>query len=289
MAYFTNVVAQVLITMIAVCGVYVLTGLTGMFSLGQAAFMAIGAYASGILVLKASIPFPLAVILAVILAIVIGYLIGFPTVRLKRDYISLVTLGFGEAVNALLTRMTKLTGGASGLTGIPQKTSFAMILVSTIVAIAIVAFFKTGKYGRQCIAIKGDELAARAMGINTNRVKMIAFLTSVSLAAYSGCLYAFYLRYVDTSSFGWKKSAEWVIMVFFGGVNSLTGSVLGAAILNALPQVLRGLQSYRYVIYAVLVLLIINFKPSGIMGEHELHFGFNKKERKNTDGSVGSN
>ena len=114
-----------------------------------------------------------------------------------------------------------------------------------------------------------DELAAKAMGINVIRIKMTAFLLSVALTAYSGCLYAFYMSYVDPTGFGWKKSADWVIMVFFGGVNSLTGSTLGAFILSALPQVLRGLQNYRYVIYAVLVLLIINFKPSGLLGEWE--------------------
>ena len=106
-------------------------------------------------------------------------------------------------------------------------------------------------------------------GINVIRIKMTAFLLSVALTAYSGCLYAFYMSYVDPTGFGWKKSADWVIMVFFGGVNSLTGSTLGAFILSALPQVLRGLQNYRYVIYAVLVLLIINFKPSGLLGEWE--------------------
>ena len=108
------------------------------------------------------------------------------------------------------------------------------------------------------------------MGINVTRVKMIAFLLSVALTSYSGVLYAFYMSYVDPTGFGWKKSSDWVIMVFFGGVNSLTGSTLGAFILSALPQALRGLQNYRYVIYAVLVLLILNFKPSGLLGEWEL-------------------
>ena len=143
-------------------------------------------------------------------------------------------------------------------------------LVSAVAALTLVAFFKTSKYGRQCIALRGDELAAKAMGINVTKVKMTAFLLSVALTSYSGCLYAFYMSYVDPSGFGWKKSADWVIMVFFGGVNSLTGSTLGAFILSALPQVLRGLQNYRYVIYAVLVLIILNFKPSGLLGEWEL-------------------
>ncbi|MEG2930212.1 MAG: branched-chain amino acid ABC transporter permease, partial [Ruthenibacterium sp.] len=258
------------ITMIAVTGVYVLTGLTGMFSLGQAAFMAIGAYVSGLLVIKLKVPFVLAIMAAIVLAVLVGYLIGLPTVRLRRDYISLVTLGFGEAIAALLNRMTSITGGASGLTGIPRKTTLLLAGLSAVVAVALVALFKTSKYGRQCIAIRGDELAAKSMGIHVTRVKMSAFLLSVALTAYSGCLYAFYLSYVDPTAFGWKKSADWVIMVFFGGVNSLSGSIIGAFGLSALPQVLRGLENYRYVIYAVLVLLIINFKPSGLLGEWEL-------------------
>ena len=270
MALLSNILTLVFITLIAVAGVYVLTGLTGMFSLGQAAFMAIGAYASGLLVVKAHLPLIPAIVLAVLLAVAVGYLIGYPVVRLRRDYISLVTLGFGEAIAALLNRMTSLTGGASGFTGIPRKVGLGIAGVSAAIAIVLVAFFKTSKYGRQCIALRGDELAAKAMGINVTRVKMTAFLLSVALTAYSGCLYAFYMSYVDPSGFGWKKSADWVIMVFFGGVNSLTGSTLGAFILSALPQALRGLQNYRYVIYAVLVLLIINFKPSGLLGEWEL-------------------
>ena len=143
MALVSNILTQVFITLIAVAGVYVLTGLTGMFSLGQAAFMAIGSYASGLLVVKAHMPLVPAIIIAVALATLVGYLIGYPVVRLRRDYI------------------------------------------------ALVAFFKSSKYGRQCIALRGDELAAKAMGINVIRIKMTAFLLSVALTAYSGCLYAF--------------------------------------------------------------------------------------------------
>ena len=269
-ALVSNILTQVFITLIAVAGVYVLTGLTGMFSLGQAAFMAIGAYASGLLVLRAHLPIALACVLAVVMATGVGFLIGYPVVRLRRDYISLVTLGFGEAIAALLNRMTFLTGGASGLTGIPRTVGSGITAVSAVVVLTLVAFFKNSKYGRQCIALRGDELAAKAMGINVTKVKMTAFLLSVALTSYSGCLYAFYMSYVDPTGFGWKKSADWVIMVFFGGVNSLTGSTLGAFILSALPQALRSLQSYRYVIYAVLVLIILNFKPSGLLGEWEL-------------------
>lgn len=270
MKLFINVMTQASITLVAVSGIYVLTGLTGMFSLGSAAFMAIGAYISGLLVMKAGLPLVLAFIVAIISSVIIGYLIGYPVVRLRRDYISLVTLGFGESVAQLLIKLSYFTGGANGLIGIPRKVTMWIAIGCAALSIAIVALFKNSKYGRQCISLKGDELAAKAMGINVTRIKMIAFLLSCALTAFAGCLYAFYMGYVDPTIFGWKKSADWVIMVFFGGVNSLTGSTIGSLILTALPQLMRSLESYRYIAYAILVILIINFKPNGVFGEWEL-------------------
>jgi branched-chain amino acid transport system permease protein len=270
MALYIAIFIQVLITITAVVGVYVLTGMTGMFSIGQAAFMAIGAYTSGILVVRAGFPFPLACLAAVFIATLVGFLVGLPTVRLRQDYISLVTLGFGEAITSFLNQSAQLTGGAAGFSGIPPITTFPLALVSTAVVICVVVWFKTSKYGRQCIAVRNDELAAKAVGINVPRTKMIAFLLSVAVSAWAGCLYAFYTTYVDPSVFGWRKSADWVIMVFFGGINSLTGAVLSAFILTGLPELLRFLARYRSIFYALLVLAVINFKPTGLLGHWEL-------------------
>ena len=270
MSLYSHILTQILITVVSVSGGFVLTGMTGMFSLGQAAFMAIGAYTSGILVTKLAMPIIVAWPAAVLLAVLVGLIVGLPTVRLRRDYISLVTLGFGEAITALLNRATTITGGASGLTGIPKRTTLLIAFVSAAAVVTLISFFKSSKYGRQCIAVRSDELAAKSMGINVPRVKMIAFLISVAVTAYGGCLYAFYTAYVDPTLFGWQRSAEWIIMVFFGGVNSLTGSILSTFVLSGLPEVLRFLQSYRAIIYAVLVLLVINFRPSGMLGEWEL-------------------
>jgi len=270
MNLFTVIFIQILITITAVVGVYILTGLTGMFSLGQAAFMAIGAYTSGILVVRYGFPFPAACILAILITVLIGFIVGLPTVRLRQDYISLVTLGFGEAITSFLNQSVQLTGGASGFSGIPPITTLPLALVSTIIVIAIVVWFKTSKYGRQCIAVRNDPLAAGAVGVNVARIRMIAFLFSVAVSAWAGCLYAFFTCYVDPSGFGWRKSADWVIMVFFGGVNSLTGAIFAALLLTGLPELLRFLAYYRTIIYAALVILIINFKPEGIFGQWEL-------------------
>lgn len=270
MEFYASVVTFTLISVIAVTGVYVLTGLTGMFSLGQAAFMAIGAYVSGALVVKGGLPFWLATLAAVTISVLVGFIVGLPTVRLRRDYISLVTLGFGEAITALLNQTQSLTGGALGFSGIPKVTTLTIAFSSAIICITLVSYFKSSKYGRQCIAVKSDELAAKAMGINVPRIKMTAFLFSIALTSYAGVLYAFFTTYVDPGLFGWKKSAEWVIMVFFGGVNSLTGSIFATIILTALPEMLRFAAAYSSLFYAILVILIINFKPTGLFGEYEL-------------------
>ena len=283
MRLFLYVLTQVCITLVSVCGIYILTGLTGMFSLGSAAFMAIGAYVSGLLVLKLGMNMYLAFFLAIIAAVAVGYVIGFPVVRLRRDYISLVTLGFGESIAQLILLLSQYTGGAFGLIGVPRKVNVGFTVIAAALAIALTALFKTSKYGRQCIAIKSDELAAKAMGINTSRVKMIAFLLSCGLTAFAGCMYAFYVGYVGPTDFGWKKSADWVIMVFFGGVNSLTGSIFGGAFLTFLPQYMQSLNKYRYIVYAVLVLFILNFKPNGIFGEWELTPRNMKKALKKFD------
>ena len=269
MDLYLSIFTQIMITVISVAGVFVLTGMTGMFSLGQAAFMAIGAYVSGILVKNSWAPFPIACILAVLAAVAVGFIVGIPTMRLRRDYIALVTLGFGEAITSLLNRATAITGGAAGLS-VTKKTTLSLVIISCVFTILLVAFFKKSKYGRQCIAIRSDELAAKATGINVARIKMTAFLLSVAVTAYSGCLYVFFTTYVDPSLFGWKKSADWVIIVFFGSAGSITGTVLSAFVLTGLPELLRFLQSYRNVFYAVLVLLVINFKPSGLLGDWEL-------------------
>ncbi len=270
MRLFLYVLTQVCITLVSVCGIYILTGLTGMFSLGSAAFMAIGAYVSGLLVLNFGMNMYLAFLLAIVFAVLVGYVIGFPVVRLRRDYISLVTLGFGESIAQLILLLSQFTGGAFGLIGVPRKVNVWFTVVAAAIAITLTALFKNSKYGRQCIAVKSDELAAKAMGINASRVKMIAFLLSCAMTAFAGCMYAFYVGYVGPTDFGWKKSADWVIMVFFGGVNSLTGSIFGGAFLTFLPQYMQALNKYRYIVYAILVLFILNFKPNGLFGEWEL-------------------
>ncbi len=251
-------------------GSYLVTGLTGLFSFGQAAFFSVGAYTSVVLVKNLDVPFLLAIPAAMALGLLAGLLVGYPTVRLRRDYISLVTFGFGEAIIALLNNSANLTGGAMGLSGIPQHTNFAVVWGSVAICVSLVVGYKHSKYGRQCLALRADELAAKAMGINVNRIKLVTFLFAAAMTSYAGVLYAFYTTYVEPGAFGWIVSAEWIIIVFVGGINSLTGSVFATLLLTGLPEMLRFASEWRIAVYCVIVLLIINYRPIGIFGEFEL-------------------
>jgi len=269
MEYLATTLTFTGISLIGVLGVYLVTGLTGLFSFGQAAFLAVGAYTSAVLFKNFGLPLPVAAIVAMLIGLLAGLLVGVPTVRLRRDYISLVTFGFGEAIIATLNNSTAITGGATGLSGIPQYTTLPVVAVSVIICLAIVISYKNSKYGRQCLALRSDELAAKSMGIHVERLKLVTFLLASVMTSFAGVLYVFYTTYVEPGSFGWVVSAEWTIIVFVGGINSLTGAVVATILLTGLPELLRFASEWRIVIYCTIVLLILNFRPSGMFGEYE--------------------
>jgi len=196
-SFILSIVTFTCISLIGVMGIFLITGLTGLFSLGQASFMAIGAYVSGVLVTRFGLSFPLAAIIAVFFGLFFGFIVGAPVIHLKRHYIALVTFGFGEAIIAILNNTANITGGAMGLYGIPRYTTTWLAIISTLISIYFVRNFKYSKFGRQCIALRNDELAAETMGINVNRIKMLAFLLAGMMTSYAGVLYGFYTTYVD--------------------------------------------------------------------------------------------
>lgn len=269
MNYYIEILTNVGISLIGVLSVFVISGMTGLFSLGQASFMAIGAYTAGLLAKNTSLGLAPCLLLAVIVGGLFGFIIALPTVRLRRDYIALITFGFGQAVIAVLNNLTSITGGAMGLMSIPKYTTPLLVLISVIVISFLVWNLKKSRFGRQCMALKSDEVAARAMGINVNRIKLQAFVVASMITAYGGALYAFHTTYVDPTIFVWNRSAEWLIIVFFGGLNSLTGALLSGVVLGVLPELLRALSNLRIIIYSVLVLLVINFRPQGLLGAYE--------------------
>lgn len=287
MDYIYSILTLTGITMIGVMGTYLVTGLTGQFSFGQAAFMAVGGYVAAMLMLKFGMPFWACALIGSAAATLFGLAVGMPTVRLRRDYISLVTFGFGEAIISVLNNSAQLTGGAEGLVGIPKRVDFTLVVASVAVCLVLVACYKNSRYGRQCLALRTDELAARSMGIDVTRMKLVTFLFASAITGYAGVLYAFYAQYLEPGYFNWTVSAEWLIIVFVGGVNSLTGAMVSAILLSSLPELLRFASAWRILIYCVIVLLIINYRPNGIFGDWEISRLWKKRATPRDDAVKG--
>lgn len=266
MTYYLTVATSIAIVLISVLGTHLITGMNGLFSLGQAAFMGLGAYTSAILVKTFNVPFPIAVVLSIALTVLVAYLVGFATLRIRQDFFALATFGFGQAMIGLFTELVQLTGGSMGFTNIPRITTPALVFVSLAVCIFIVWSIRKSHFGRDSLAIRGNEMAAKTSGINIFRHKMIIFLISAAFAAYAGVLLAFYNRYIDSNSFGWMVSVTWIIIVFFGGRDSLFGAIVGGIILLVLPEVLRFAAEWRITLYCITILFIINVMPKGLFG-----------------------
>jgi branched-chain amino acid transport system permease protein len=249
---------------ILVLGVYLMTGLTGLFSLGQGGFVSIGAYTAAIAYMRFGVPFPFALALAVIMGAVLGFLVGIPTLRLRRDYFLLVTFGLGEMVRAGLLYLAQLTGGALGIAGMPKKVGLPLILGSIVVITFITYSLKRSRFGRDCIAIRDDELAASMMGINVYAHKMKVFIISSAITAYGGALYAFNILFIEPNLFNWLESAKLIIITFVGGLNSIAGVIAASAIYYSFGEFFRFIDVWRDVLLAVVVILVIIFRPGGL-------------------------
>ncbi len=249
---------------ILVLGVYLMTGLTGLFSLGQGGFVSIGAYTAAIAFLRFGVPFPIALALAVVMGAVLGFLVGIPTLRLRRDYFLLVTFGLGEMVRAGLLYLAQLTGGALGMAGLPRKAGLPLILGSIVVITFITYSLKRSRFGRDCIAIRDDELAASMMGINVYAHKMKVFIISSATTAYGGALYAFNILFIEPNLFNWLESAKLIIITFVGGLNSIAGVIAASAIYYSFGEFFRFIDVWRDVLLAVVVVLVIIFRPGGL-------------------------
>ncbi len=270
MAFYTAVLETTLLFSIFVLSVYMLSGLTGLFSLGHGAFITIGAYTVGLGTTRFGLPIWFCVILSVVVGLFAGLVIGLPTLKLRRDYFLLVTFMFGEMVRALLLWTAQLTGGAMGLAGIPYAAELPVIGVSTIVILVFVANLKKTAFGRTCIAIRDDELAAQAMGVNVYWHKVKVFLLSAAIASYGGGLLALNMTFIEPNLFNWLESAKLIVIIFVGGINSVTGSLFTAILYYSFGEVFRFAHVWRDVILGVLVILVIVFRSQGLFGAWEL-------------------
>ena len=271
--YILRLMKQIGIFVIAALGLNLILGFTGQFTMGHAAFMSIGAYGSAIMTKNFNMPFPIALIVGVILSAILAAVIGYPILRLKGDYLAICTLGFGEIVKVLIQNVDYV-GGARGISSIPTKTSFLIVFFGVALCYAILKNLIHSSKGRAIMSVREDEIAAEAMGINSTKYKMIAFIIGSSMAGLAGGLYAHFNTFIDPASFNFAKSIELITYVVLGGMGSLSGTVLGTSILIYLPEALRGLSSvfkdYRMLIYAFLLVLMMIFRPQGILGTREI-------------------
>lgn len=281
--YYQGIIIAACINVILAVSLNLTTGCLGELVLGHAGFMSIGAYASALFTLHMDLPmaveFPISLLLGGLVAGFCGMLIGIPALRLRGDYLAIITLGFGEIIRVLILNL-KFTGGGRGLSGIPEYTTFNwvfFIMVATIILMFTLIF---SRHGRSILAIRDNLIAAEAVGVNTTFYKIYAFTISSFFAGVAGGLYAHYITVLDPTTFGFMRSVEILIMVVLGGMGSFTGSVLAAGFLTLLPELLRSLNDYRLLIYSIALVVMMIFRPEGLLGKKELPDLFRKKAAK---------
>jgi len=276
MGYINTIVILGGISVIAALGVAILTGYTGLFSIGHAAFMALGGYAAAYVFMNLHVPFIPALIFGGIFAGLCSLIIGVPTFRSKLtgDYFAIATFGFAEAIRLLLNNTYKSLGGAFGFTGIPQLTTLPIVLIAVILSIYFAHSFVTSQYGKNCIAVKQDEVAAQMMGVNLLKTKLTALFISAFFAGVAGGLFGFYMAYLVPSMFTATRSYDLLAAVVFGGMQSLVGPAIAAFVLVAVPELLRFFTEWRLIIYGLLFVVIMIFKPQGLLGYTEMDFAY---------------
>lgn len=251
-------------------------GFLGQLPLGHAGFMAVGAYASALFSLSVDLPaipeFILALLIGGFVSACFGIVIGLPALRLRGDYLAIITLGFGEIIRVIILNL-KFTGGAYGLRGIEKHTTIPGVFICVAITLFVLTCFIRSRHGRAILAIREDEIAAEASGIPTTYYKVTAFTVSAFFAGIAGGLYAHYLSILDASTFGFMKSVEILVMVVLGGLGSMIGSVVSAIVLTLLPEMLRGFEEYRMVIYSLLLVIVMIFKPTGLFGKYDFSLG----------------
>lgn len=254
------------------------TGFTGQFCLGWAAFYGIGAYTSALLTMKAGLSFWLAMPLGGLMAALFGLLLGLPTMRLKEIYLAITTLGFGEIIRLIMLNWTDLTRGSMGLPGIPAPSIFSyeissnqayyyFILALVLITVAAMRRLIDSRTGRALIAIREDELAAKSMGIDVTAYKMLAFAVGAFFAGLAGSFYAHYTSFIDPHTFSFTESIAILAMAVLGGLGSINGSILGAVILTVVPELLRGIAEYRLIVFGLIMMAVMLLRPQGIFGK----------------------
>ena len=257
------------VNIILAASLNLINGYTGQFSLGHAGFMAVGAYIGVILTTNFHLPLIVAMLAGGAAAALLGALIGLPTLRLSGDYLAIATLGLGEIIRIVIMNIPYV-GGAAGFSGIPHLTTFPWVFFTMLGTLFFVKNFVNSTHGRACIAIRENEIAAAAMGINTTKYKVMAFTIGAAFAGIAGVLFAHCFYIISPSSFTFMQSFNYLIMVVLGGLGSLTGSVAGAFVVTALSAALADWPEFRMIIYALALIFLMFYRPQGLFGYVEI-------------------
>ena len=283
-AYLVHLAILAGIYVILAVSLNLIIGFAGQVSLGHAAFYGIGAYASTLTAMSFNLPYPVLALLAMLAGGLCGLALGLPTLRLREDYLAIVTLGFGVIID-LVIRNLDITGGPDGIVGIPYPEILGLSFRGPYLYLALVAagvaftllltyLLVNSYHGRALRAIRDHEITAQVMGINSPAYKVAVFALAAALAGLAGSLFAHYIKHINYESFGLHASILIVCMVVLGGMGSILGSVAGAVILTVLPETLRGFEAYQDLIYGGLLVALLVWRPQGLLGKGKLSLKF---------------
>ncbi|MCW1085977.1 branched-chain amino acid ABC transporter permease [Streptococcus anginosus] len=281
--FYLQILQQIGINIILAVGLNLIVGFSGQFSLGHAGFMAIGAYAAAIIGSRtATYPaFFAAMVLGALIAGAVALVVGIPTLRLKGDYLAIATLGVSEIIRILIINGGDLTNGAAGILGIPAFTNWQMVYFFVVITTILTINFLRSPIGRATLSVREDEIAAESVGVNTTKIKVIAFVFGAMTASIAGSLQAGFIGSVVPKDYTFINSINVLIIVVFGGLGSMTGTIVAAIVLGILNMLLQNVASIRMIIYSLALILVMIFRPGGLLGTWELSLSrFFKKDKE---------
>lgn len=281
--FYVQILQQIGINIILAVGLNLIVGFSGQFSLGHAGFMAIGAYAAAIIGSKSPTygAFFGAMLVGALLSGAVALLVSIPTLRLKGDYLAVATLGVSEIIRIFIINGGSLTNGAAGILGIPNFTTWQMVYFFVVITTIATLNFLRSPIGRSTLSVREDEIAAESVGVNTTKIKIIAFVFGAITASIAGSLQAGFIGSVVPKDYTFINSINVLIIVVFGGLGSITGAIVSAIVLGILNMLLQDVASVRMIIYALALVLVMIFRPGGLLGTWELSLSrFFKKSKK---------
>ncbi|HHU87067.1 MAG: branched-chain amino acid ABC transporter permease [Pelotomaculaceae bacterium] len=267
--YYQINLTSMCINVILAVSLSLINGFTGQLSLGHAGFMAVGAYVSVIITNMLDLPFIVGILVACLAAGLAGFIIGVPTLRLKGDYLAIATLAFGEIIRVTLQNIDYVNGPA-GIMGITKLTTWPWLFGGTVLTVLVIVNLVNSSYGRAIVSIREDEIASELMGINTTKYKVLAFVIGAMFAGLGGAFYAHYFYIIKPETFNFLKSFDILVMVVLGGLGSTTGAIIAAVFITALTAALQSFPAIRMILYALILVIVMIYRPQGLMGNKEL-------------------